>query len=260
MWPMTTNHIAVAREGAVQRIQLNRPEKKNAITIEMYAALADAIVTAEADRSVRLMLLHGAGDAFCAGNDLQDFLVNPPHDEASPGFRFLRVISHATKPLVAAVQGAAVGIGTTMLLHCDLVYAADSALFHLPFVNLGLCPASASTVLLPALAGYPRAAELLMLGEPFGAAKARDVGLVTDVVSEAELLAVATAVAEKLADKPPGALKITKQLLRRALMPQIEAALEEESKQFRALLRSPEAKEAFTAFFEKREADFSKFG
>jgi enoyl-CoA hydratase/carnithine racemase len=215
MWPMTTNHIAVAREGAVQRIQLNRPEKKNAITIEMYAALADAIATAEADRSVRLMLLHGAGDAFCAGNDLQDFLVNPPHDEASPGFRFLRVISHATKPLVAAVHGAAVGIGTTMLLHCDLVYAAESALFHLPFVNLGLCPASASTVLLPALAGYPRAAELLMLGEPFGAAKARDVGLVTDVVSEAELLAVATAVAEKLADKPPGALKITKQLLRR---------------------------------------------
>jgi enoyl-CoA hydratase/carnithine racemase len=140
------------------------------------------------------------------------------------------------------------------------VYAADSALFHLPFVNLGLCPASACSVLLPALAGYPRAAELLMLGEPFGAAKARDVGLVTDVVSEAELLAVATAVAEKRAHKPPGALKITKQLLRRALMPQIEAALEEESKQFRALLRSPEAKEAFTAFFEKREADFSKFG
>jgi enoyl-CoA hydratase/carnithine racemase len=259
MYPMTTNHIAAVREGAVQHIQLNRPEKKNAITSEMYAALADAIAAAEASGSVRLMLLHSAGDAFCAGNDLQDFLANPPHDEASPAFRFLRVISHATKPLVAAVHGAAVGIGTTMLLHCDLVYAADSARFHLSFINLGLCPEGASSVLLPALAGYPRAAELLMFGEPFGAAKARDIGFVTEVVAEAELLAVATAAAEKLADKPPGALKIAKQLLRRALMPQIEAALEEESKQFRALLRSPEAKEAFTAFFEKRKPDFSKF-
>ncbi|MGH8653971.1 MAG: enoyl-CoA hydratase [Gammaproteobacteria bacterium] len=236
------NHIAAAREGAVQRIRLNRPEKRNAITIEMYAALADAIVAAERDRSVRVMLLHGAGDAFCAGNDLQDFLANPPHDEASPGFRFLRVMSHATKPLVAVVHGAAVGIGTTMLLHCDFVYAADSARFHLPFVNLGLCLEGASSVLLPALAGYPRAAELLMLGEPFGAAKAREAGLVTEVVAEAELLAIATAAAEKLADKPPGALKIAKQLLRRAL------------------LRSPEAKEAFTAFLEKRKPDFSKFG
>ncbi|MGH8613000.1 MAG: enoyl-CoA hydratase [Gammaproteobacteria bacterium] len=254
------NHIAAAREGAVQRIQLNRPEKKNAITIEMYAALAEAITAAERDRSVRVLLLHGAGDTFCAGNDLQDFLTNPPQDEESPGFRFLRVMSHATKPLVAAVHGAAVGIGTTMLLHCDLVYAADSAHFHLPFVNLGLCPEGASSVLLPVLAGYPRAAELLMFGEPFGAAKARDVGLVTEVVPEAELLAVVTAAAKKLADKPPGALKIAKQLLRRALMPQIEAALEEESKQLRALLRSPEAKEAFTAFLEKRKPDFSKFG
>ena len=222
----------------------------------MYAALAEAIAAAERDRSVRVMLLHGAGDAFCAGNDLQDFLANPPHDEESPGFRFLRVMSHATKPLVAAVHGAAVGIGTTMLLHCDLVYAADSARFHLPFVNLGLCPEGASSVLLPALAGYPRAAELLMLGEPFGAAKARDVGLVTEVVAEAELLAVATAAAQKLADKPPEALTVTKQLLRRALMPQIEAALEEEPKQLRALLRSPEAKEAFMAFFEKRKGGF----
>jgi enoyl-CoA hydratase/carnithine racemase len=257
---MTMNHISAAREGAVQRIQLNRPEKRNAITIEMYAALAEAITAAERDRSVRVMLLHGAGDAFCAGNDLEDFLTNPPHDEESPGFRFLRVISHATKPLVAAVHGAAVGVGTTMLLHCDLVYAADSARFHLPLVNLGLCPEGASSLLLPALAGYPRAAELLMLGEPFGAATAREVGLVTEVVAEAELLAVASAAAEKLADKPLGALKITKQLLRRALVPQIEVALEEEAKQFCALVRSPEAKEAFTAFLEKRKPDFSKFG
>jgi len=250
--------IVTLREGAVQRIQLNRPDKKNAITTAMYAALADAIVAADADRSVRVMLLHGAGDAFTAGNDLHDFLANPAQSEDRPAFRFLHAISHAAKPIVAAVHGVAIGIGTTMLGHCDLVYAAEGTRFHLPFVNLGLCPEGASSVLLPLTAGYQRAAELLMLAEPFDAAKAREIGLVTEVVPGSQLLAAAAAAAQRLAAKPPQSLRVTKQLLKRALMPQIEAALAAELQAFAARLASPEAKEAFTAFFEKRPADFSK--
>lgn len=251
--------IVTLREGAVQRIQLNRPDKKNAITTAMYAALADAIVAADADRSVRVMLLHGAGDGFTAGNDLHDFLANPPQTGDRPAFRFLHAISHAAKPIVAAVHGVAIGIGTTMLGHCDLVYAAEGTRFHLPFVNLGLCPEGASSVLLPLTAGYQRAAELLMLAEPFDAAKAREIGLVTEVVPGSELLATAAAAAQRLAAKPPQSLRVTKQLLKRALMPQIEAALAAELREFAARLASPEAKEALTAFFEKRPADFSKY-
>ncbi|MGH8682310.1 MAG: enoyl-CoA hydratase [Burkholderiales bacterium] len=251
--------IVTLREGAVQRIQLNRPDKKNAITTAMYAALADAIVAADADRSVRVMLLHGAGDGFTAGNDLHDFLANPPQTGDRPAFRFLHAISHAAKPIVAAVHGVAIGIGTTMLGHCDLVYAAEGTRFHLPFVNLGLCPEGASSVLLPLTAGYQRAAELLMLAEPFDAAKAREIGLVTEVVPGSQLLATAAAAAQRLAAKPPQSLRVTKQLLKRALMPQIEAALAAELREFAARLASPEAKEALTAFFEKRPADFSKY-
>lgn len=251
--------IVTTREGAVQRIQLHRPDKKNAITTAMYAALTDAITAADADRSVRVMLLHGAGDGFTAGNDLHDFLANPPQTEDRPAFRFLHAISHAAKPIVAAVHGVAIGIGTTMLGHCDLVYAAEGTRFHLPFVNLGLCPEGASSVLLPLTAGYQRAVELLMLAEPFDAAKAREIGLVTEVVPGSQLLAAAAAAAQRLAAKPPQSLRVTKQLLKRVLMPQIEAALAAELEAFAARLGSPEAKEAFTAFFEKRPADFSKY-
>jgi enoyl-CoA hydratase/carnithine racemase len=250
--------IVTTREGAVQRIHLNRPDKKNAITSAMYAGLADALAAAEADRGVRVVLLHGAGDAFTAGNDLADFLANPPHGTDRPAPRFLHAISHAAKPIVAAVHGVAIGIGTTLLAHCDLVYAAEATRFQLPFVNLGLCPEGASSLLLPLAAGYQRAAELLMLGEPFTAAKARELGLVTEVVSGSELLATAGAAARKLAAKPPASLRLTKQLLKRPLMPQIEAALAAEFAAFADRLASPEAKEAFTAFFEKRPADFSK--
>jgi enoyl-CoA hydratase/carnithine racemase len=252
--------IVVAREGAVQRIQLNRPDKKNAITTAMYAGLADALAAAEADRGVRVVLLHGAGDAFTAGNDLADFLANPPQSADRPAPRFLHAISHAAKPIVAAVHGVAIGIGTTMLAHCDLIYAAAGTRFHLPFVNLGLCPEGASSLLLPLAAGYQRAAELVMLGEPFDAGKARDIGLVTEIVPGAALLATATAAAQKLAAKPPASLRATKQLLKRALLPQIEAALAAEFAAFGERLGSPEEKEAFTAFFEKRPADFSKHG
>ncbi len=254
------NQLLVAREGAIQHIQLNRPEKKNALTTAMYAAFADAVEAAERDAGVRVLLMYGAGDSFTAGNDLQDFLAHPPHDEAQPTLRFLNVVAHATKPIVAAVHGVAVGIGTTMLAHCDLVYAAEGTKFSAPFVNLGLCPENASSFLLPAILGYQRAAELLMLGDPFDAGRAREIGLVNAVVPPGELLAVAAGAAQKLAAKPPASLRLTKRLMRRAWMPEIEAALAEESRAFRERLASPEAKEAFTAFLEKRAPDFSRFG
>jgi enoyl-CoA hydratase/carnithine racemase len=254
------DHILVERQGAIQRIRMNRPEKKNALTMAMYTAFAEAIRAADGDAGVRVILIEGAGDAFTAGNDLQDFLAHAPQGGPRPVLDFLQVFSHAAKPIVAAVHGVAVGVGTTMLAHCDLVYAAEGARFSMPFVNLGLCPENASSFLLPSICGYQRAAELLMFGEPFDAAKAREVGLVNAVVPLAELGATATAAAEKLAAKPPASLRLTKRLLRRAWMPEIEAALDAESKAFAERLSSPEAKEAFTAFFEKRAPDFSRFG
>jgi enoyl-CoA hydratase/carnithine racemase len=254
------DHILVERQGAIQRIRMNRPEKKNALTMAMYTAFAEAIRAADGDAGVRVILIEGAGDAFTAGNDLQDFLAHAPQGGPRPVLDFLQVFSHAAKPIVAAVHGVAVGVGTTMLAHCDLVYAAEGARFSMPFVNLGLCPENASSFLLPSICGYQRAAELLMFGEPFDAAKAREVGLVNAVVPLAELGATATAAAQKLAGKPPASLRLTKRLLRRAWLPEIEAALAEESKAFAERLSSPEAKEAFTAFFEKRAPDFSRFG
>ena len=254
-------HILVERQDAIQHIRINRPEKKNALTAAMYAAFAEAILAADRDPGVRVMLIGGAGDAFTAGNDLQDFLAHAPQGGGPrPVLDFLQVFSHATKPIVAAVHGVAVGVGTTMLAHCDLVYAAEGTKFSMPFVNLGLCPENASSFLLPAILGYQRAAELLMCGEPFDAAKAREFGLVNAVVPPAELAAAAVAAAQKLASKPPASLRLTKRLLRRAWMPEIEAALAEESRAFAERLSSPEAKEAFTAFFEKRPPDFSRFG
>ena len=252
-------HVLVERQGAIQRIQINRPEKKNALTAAMYTAFAEAILAAERDPGVRVMLIGGAGDAFTAGNDLQDFLAHAPRGGPRPVLDFLQVFSHAAKPIVAAVHGVAVGVGTTMLAHCDLVYAAEGTKFSMPFVNLGLCPENASSFLLPAILGFQRAAELLMFGEPFEAAKAREIGLVNAVVPLAELVATATGAAEKLAAKPPASLRLTKRLMRRAWMPEIEAALAEESEAFAERLSSPEAKEAFNAFFEKRAPDFSRF-
>jgi enoyl-CoA hydratase/carnithine racemase len=254
------SHILVERQGAIQRIQINRPEKKNALTGAMYTAFAEAILAADRDPGVHVMLIGGAGDAFTAGNDLRDFLAHAPRGAGPrPVLDFLQVFSHAAKPIVAAVHGVAVGVGTTMLAHCDLVYAAEGTKFSMPFVNLGLCPENASSFLLPAILGFQRAAELLMFGEPFDAAKAREIGLVNAVVPLAELVGTATGAAEKLAAKPPASLRLTKRLMRRAWMPEIEAALAEESKAFAERLSSPEAKEALNAFFEKRAPDFSRF-
>ena len=244
---------------SIMRIRFDRAEKKNAITAAMYQTMADALLAAETDAAVRVVLFEGSPAIFTAGHDLEDFLKNPPSGGDSPVFRFLTAISHAKKPLLAAVAGAAVGIGTTMLLHCDAVYAADNAKFSLPFASLGLCPEAASSLLLPALAGYQRAAEKLMFGEPFNAAYAREMGLVNQVLPAAELAAFAYARARKLAALPAGALRTTKALMRGAHRQAVEAQMAEEGAHFRKLLASPEAQEAFTAFFERRKPDFSKF-
>ena len=252
--------ILTERSGGVLRIEFNRPEKKNAITAAMYGALADALLAADADDAVRVVLIHGKPEVFTSGNDLADFLANPPRGEDGAPFRFLRAISRFGKPVVAAVSGAAIGIGTTLLLHCDLVYAAIGTRFALPFVNLALVPEAASSFLLPRLAGWPRAAELLLLGEPFSAEKAREIGLVNEIVAPEGLLETAMATAQKLAQKPPGALRLTKALMKDGLIAQVEQAMSREGKIFAGRLNSPEAKEAFSAFLEKRKPDFSRFG
>lgn len=244
--------------GAVRVLQFSRAERKNAITSEMYGLLADGLLSAADDPAIRVVVVCGNAAGFTAGNDLGDFLNNPPRGEETPVARFLRAIATFPKPLVAAVNGMAVGVGTTMLLHCDLVYASEDAKLSLPFVNLGLCPEAASSMLLPARAGYARAAEKLMLGEAFGAAEAREMGLVNRVMTLAELKPFAMAQAQKLAAKPMTALMETKRLMRRSTAALVPQTMAEESAVFGRLLTAPAAKEAFTAFLEKRAPDFSK--
>lgn len=243
----------------ILRITINRPEKMNALTASMYDALAGAIVCADGDPEVRVILIAGSGGCFTSGNDLHDFAASPPAGEESPVFRFLLAISGAQKPIVAAVLGPAVGVGTTMLLHCDLVCAGESARFELPFVNLGLCPEAASSLLLPQLAGHQRAAELLLLGEPFGAGRAREIGLVNTVFPDGELLQQALAMARRLAQRPPASVRLTKALLKRGGQRAVAETIAEEGRHFLQRLSSPEAQEAFAAFFEKRKPDFSGF-
>ncbi len=250
-------------EQGVLTIEFDRLDKKNAITAAMYQQMADALRAAASDDAVRAIVIRGKEEIFTAGNDLEDFMKRPPSSEEdaakAPVFQFLHEISHAAKPLVAAVSGPAVGIGTTLLLHCDLVYAAEGARFSLPFVQLGLCPEAASSLLLPRLAGYQRAAEKLLLGEPFGAQEAQQIGLVTRVFAAGELHDFALAQARKLAALPASSLRETKRLMKGVETAQMETQMAQEGAVFRRLLQSPEAKEAFTAFFEKRKPDFSKF-
>src|SRR6185369_10403098 len=213
-------------------VELARPEKKNALTGEMYGQLADAISAADRDPQVRVVLLHGAPDCFCAGNDVADFLKRPPLAEGSPSARFFIAMQELRKPMVAAVGGPAVGIGTTMLLHCDLVYAAANARFQMPFVPLGITPEFGSTYILPLLAGYQRAAELLLLGQPFTAQKAHEVGIVTQVVEKNELMKKATDAALALAALPPQSLRLTKQLLKKRHRAAVDEAIAEEVRIF----------------------------
>ncbi|HEX6958373.1 MAG TPA: enoyl-CoA hydratase [Ferrovibrio sp.] len=250
------SEILTAAADGILTITINRPDKKNALTSAMYAAMADALEAADKDQTIRVVLFAGHRDAYTAGNDLQDFLNNPPQGEDAPVFRFLRNINTASKPLIAAVSGVAVGVGTTMLLHCDLVYAAENAKLSLPFVNLALVPEAASSLLLPAMVGHHRAAELLLLGEPFTAATAKEYGIVNAVYAEDRLLDEAKAVARKLAAKPPTAVRLTKQLLRQS-KGDVAAQMAAEGTHFRAQLKSAEAREAMTAFFEKRPPKFT---
>jgi len=248
--------VALGRRGAVATIGFDRPAKKNALTAAMYEALAAAVAAAEADREVRAIVFHGGPEAFTAGNDLNDFLTRTPSDEEAPVYRFLRVVANAANPLVAAVNGPAVGIGTTLLLHCDLVYAGEDARFQLPFTRLGLVPEFASTYLLPFIAGYQRAAHLLLLGEPFDAARAYEAGFVTRVVPAAQALETALEAAQKLATLPAASVRQTKALLKRAHRAAVDGQLAAEGEQFRRMLAEPAAREAFDAFLAKRAPDF----
>jgi enoyl-CoA hydratase/carnithine racemase len=252
-----SEHVVVEVKEHVARLELARVEKMNALTLDMYRALAGALAEADADPAVRAVLLHGRPDCFCAGNDLGDFLGRDLTVD-SPALVFLRTLAAVSKPVVVAVGGPAVGIGTTLLLHCDLVYAAPGARFQLPFVPLGLVPEAGSSLLLPAAAGHARASELLLLGQPFDAEQAVAAGIVTAVVPEAELLRHAHAVAARLTALPPEAVRLTKDLLKRGSAPAVAARMEEEGRLFAARLASPEAREAIAAFLGRRPPDPSR--
>jgi enoyl-CoA hydratase/carnithine racemase len=252
------SEIITERSGSVLRVQLNRPAKKNAMTSSMYLILADLFNVAAKDEQIRAVLWHGAGDSFCAGNDVEDFLKNPPGPGESPQARLMNALINFDKPLIAAVQGAAIGGGTTMLTHCDFVYAGESAKFQMPFINLGLVPEFGASCSVPARIGHLRAAELILLGLPFDARRAAELGLVTHVVHDQKLLATATETAQKLAEKPAGALQACKRLMKRSSREQIEQAMKVENEEFASLVRSADAREAFTAFIEKRPPNFTR--
>ena len=252
--------IRTSSADGVFTIEIARPEKKNALTVAMYQELAAAVAAAHDDASVRCLLIHGQPDIFTAGNDLEDFLKNPPQDENAPVFQFMAALGNAEKPVVAAVHGAAVGIGTTMLAHCDLVYAADNAMFSMPFVSLGLCAEFGSSLLIPLAAGYHKAAEKLLLSEPISAEEAFEMKLVNRLLPPDEVLAYAQRQAARFNSLPPASVRETKRLMKSGWKAVVEKLIVDEVKSFGRMLREPEAKEAFTAFFERRKPDFSKFG
>jgi enoyl-CoA hydratase/carnithine racemase len=250
--------ILVNTEQGVMTITIARVEKKNAFTRAMYARCLDLLEQAQADAAVRTVVFQGHPTVFSAGNDIADFLDAPPVVADAPVFRLLRCVADFPKPLLAAVCGPAVGIGTTLLFHCDLVYAGDNAAFSMPFVNLGLCPEAASSLLAPQLMGYHRAAEALLMGEPFMAEAALEVGLVNRIVPPTEANALAQAQARKLAVKPLRSLLETKRLMKKGQAALVQAQMAQEAQCFAQLLGEPAAREAFAAFVEKRRPDFSK--
>jgi enoyl-CoA hydratase/carnithine racemase len=242
----------------VMTLTFNRVDKKNSLTAAMYAALADAVEQAAHYAQVRVLVFQGHETVFCAGNDIADFLNHPPSTPDAPVFRLLQNIAAFPKPVLAAVAGPAVGIGTTLLFHCDLVYAGDNAAFAMPFVNLGICPEAASSLLAPQMFGYHRAAEALLLGEPFMAEAALEVGLVNRVLPPTEVNNYVQAQARKLAAKPLSSLLETKRLMKVGQAQMVQKQMNEEAASFGRMLKEPAAKEAFSAFMEKRKPDFSK--
>lgn len=248
--------VTIALADGILSIRFSRPDKKNAITSAMYLAMAEALLSIGG--SVKAVLFSGEGDSFSAGNDLKDFLAAPPQDDNHPALRFIRALPKVAVPMVAAVQGSAVGIGTTLLLHCDLVVAAANAHFALPFTKLGLVPEAGSSLLLPQLMGYQRAASMLLLGEAISAAQAERFGLVTHLVEAEKLEETTNAVLAKLRALPAASLRATKALMKTHVS-RTSARIDEELDVFKERLVSPELKEAATAFLEKRQPDFSKF-
>lgn len=240
-------------------LTLNRPERKNALSLAMYSALADLISSADADSQIRVIVLTGTDEFFTSGNDLMDFMNEPEIHEKHPVVRFMNALRQCGKPVVAVVHGHAVGIGTTLLLHCDLVYVAEDARLQLPFVNLGLCPEYASSFLVPRVVGQQKAAELFLLGEPFSGNEAASIGLATKAVPSNELNNFAQAKIQRLAQQPPAAVRRSKALLRAATKNAVEQSLQAEYAGFAEGLASEECKESVTAFFEKRAPDFSRF-
>ena len=252
------DEIMTERAGGILRVQLNRPTKRNAMTSAMYVALAGIFNAAANDENTRVVLWHAAGDSFCAGNDIEDFLKNPPGPGESPQAGLMNAFLNFDKPLVAAVHGAAIGGGTTMLTHCDFVYAGESAKFQMPFINLAVVPEFGSSCSVPARIGHVRAADLILSGIPFDARRAAELGLVTEVVSDKDVLARATETAGKLAAKPVGALQASKRLMKQPFLDQIKAAMTAENEEFSRQVSSEDAKEALTAFLEKRRPDFAR--
>ena len=249
--------VKIESKDGVLEIRIDRPTKKNALTIAMYAAMVEALEGGAKDPGTRAVAFTAEGETFTAGNDVLDFMNGLGGEGEPPVLRFIRLLATYEKPLVAAVNGAAVGLGTTMLLHCDLVYASDTARLITPFVSLGLVPEAASSLLLPQRVGAAVAAEMLLLGAPLGAARAKELGLINEIVPAAELRATALARAAALAKQPPQALKLARALLRGDVSATLKR-LDDEAKLFAECLVGAEAREAFTAFFEKRAPDFSK--
>jgi enoyl-CoA hydratase/carnithine racemase len=256
---MSTEHVVVENLDGILRIRLNRLDKKNALNQAMYTALAQAFELANTDPKVRVALITGGPGCFCSGNDIQDFLNMPKAGADNPVLRFMLALANCTKPVVAAVSGPAVGVGTTLLLHCDLVYAGASARLHMPFVSIGISPEFAASYLLPRIMGHPRAAELVLLAEPCDAHKAREYGLVNEVLPDDQYEARAMEKARRLASLPPNALRTTKALLKRWNREEILKVIPAEFDTFMPLLGQPEALEAFNAFLQKRKPDFSRF-
>lgn len=254
-----TDHVAIEIIDRIQVLRISRPEKKNALTQAMYGALADALVQADEDAQIRCTLITGIDDLFTSGNDIADFLKSPSTEHSSPVVRFLTAISTAKKPVISAVNGLAIGIGVTMLLHCDLVYVSTDARLQMPFVNIGICPEAASSLILPQLMGQQRAAELLLLGDMFDAETAREYGIANAVVPRDELFEYAMNKARRLAAQPPNALRTTKALLRGHDADAIAKTMNKEFETFAPMLQGPEALEAMGAFMQKRKPDFSKF-